>query len=52
MYKVFYLSLKKKSFKFSAQGCDLAHFVGNGRTEVKMPYEIKSPLNEDFKTAQ
>ena len=30
-------------FKFSAQGRDLAPFVGNG-TEVKKPSEIKSPL--------
>ena len=38
-------------FKFSAQGWDLAYFVGNG-TKVKMAPEIKPPSEEDFKTAQ
>ena len=32
-------------FKFSAQGRDLAPFVGNG-TKVKMPSEIKPPLKK------
>ena len=31
-------------FKFSAQGSDLAHFFGN-RTKIKIPSEIKPPLN-------
>jgi hypothetical protein len=30
-------------FKFSAQGRDLAHFVGNG-TKIKILSEIKPPL--------
>ena len=30
-------------FKFSAQGSDLAPFVGNG-TKDKIPYEIKPPI--------
>ena len=34
---------KGKKFKFSAQGRDLAPFVGNG-TKVKIPSEIKPPL--------
>ena len=32
-------------FKFSDQGSDLAPFIGNG-TNVKIPSEIKPPLNE------
>ena len=32
-------------FKFSTQGSDLAPFIGNG-TKVKIPYEIKPPLNK------
>ena len=30
--------------KFSAQGSNLAPFVGNG-TKIKIPSEIKPPLN-------
>ena len=33
-------------FKFSAQGSDLAPFVGNG-TQVKIPSEIKPPLVQE-----
>ena len=34
-------------FKLSAQGRDLAPFVGNG-TKVKIPSEIKLPLNQEL----
>ena len=33
--------------KFSAQGRDLAPFLGNG-TKVKIPSEIKPPLEYDY----
>jgi hypothetical protein len=36
-----------KKFKFSAQGSDLAPFVGNG-IKVKIPSEIKPPLKIDL----
>ena len=39
-----YLTFRKGGkFKFSAQGGDLAPFVGN-MTKVKIPSEIKPPL--------
>ena len=39
------LTVMGAKFKFSAQGSDLAPFIGNG-TKVKNPSEIKAPLNE------
>ena len=45
MNKLF--SVKGEKFKLSAQGRDLALFVGNG-TKVKIPSEIKPPLGYDY----
>ena len=41
------VTVKSGKFKFSAQGKDLAPFVGNG-TKVKIPnHVIKPPLSRD-----
>ena len=34
--------------KFTAQGSDLAPFVGNG-TKIKIPSEIKPPLQKELR---
>ena len=40
-----------REFKFSAQECNLAPFVGNG-TKVKIPSEIKRPLDKMAKNSK